>query len=149
MRNQLAVILVAVAGLISTACQSFPTTSTDLGQVAQGSGLTNVTTGDGNFDNYKAVYHGKTNDIGIALGFGVIKIMELFPARGPEGPLTDLAAKAKNEYGATAMINVKPEERRYLFEEVAGITKYKAKRKEAERKLDQTRQNLSFSPYTL
>ncbi len=40
------------------------------------------------------------------------------------------------------MINVKPEERRYLFEEVAGITKYKAKRKEAERKLDQTRQNL-------
>ncbi len=40
------------------------------------------------------------------------------------------------------MINVKPEERRYLFEEVAGITKYKAKRKEAERKLDGTRQNL-------
>ncbi|MBY0371059.1 chromosome segregation protein SMC, partial [bacterium] len=40
------------------------------------------------------------------------------------------------------MINVKPEERRYLFEEVAGITKYKAKRKEAEKKLDQTRQNL-------
>ncbi len=40
------------------------------------------------------------------------------------------------------MINVKPEERRYIFEEVAGITKYKAKRKEAERKLDQTRQNL-------
>jgi len=40
------------------------------------------------------------------------------------------------------MINVKPEERRYLFEEVAGITKYKAKRKEAERKLEATRQNM-------
>jgi chromosome segregation protein len=40
------------------------------------------------------------------------------------------------------MINTKPEERRFLFEEVAGITKYKAKRKEAERKLDQTRQNM-------
>jgi chromosome segregation protein len=40
------------------------------------------------------------------------------------------------------MINVKPEERRYLFEEVAGITKYKAKRKEAERKLELTRQNI-------
>ena len=40
------------------------------------------------------------------------------------------------------MINVKPEERRYLFEEVAGITKYKAKRKEAEKKLEGTRQNL-------
>lgn len=40
------------------------------------------------------------------------------------------------------MINVKPEERRGIFEEVAGITKYKAKRKEAEKKLEQTRGNL-------
>ncbi len=41
------------------------------------------------------------------------------------------------------MINVKPEERRMLFEEVAGITKYKAKRKEAEKKLESTRLNLT------
>jgi chromosome segregation protein len=41
------------------------------------------------------------------------------------------------------MINVKPEDRRMLFEEVAGITKYKAKRKEAEKKLESTRQNLT------
>lgn len=41
------------------------------------------------------------------------------------------------------MISVKPEERRGLFEEVAGITKYKAKRKEAEKKLEGTRQNLT------
>ena len=40
------------------------------------------------------------------------------------------------------MINVKPEDRRAIFEEVAGITKYKAKRKEAERKLESTGQNL-------
>lgn len=40
------------------------------------------------------------------------------------------------------MINVKPEERRHLFEEVSGITKYKAKRKEAERKLEATRANM-------
>ncbi len=40
------------------------------------------------------------------------------------------------------MINVKPEDRRYLFEEVAGITKYKAKRKEAEKKLELTRLNI-------
>ncbi len=40
------------------------------------------------------------------------------------------------------MINVKPEERRYIFEEVSGITKYKAKRKEAERKLEATRANM-------
>jgi len=41
------------------------------------------------------------------------------------------------------MINVKPEDRRFLFEEVAGITKYKIKRKEAERKLEMTRANLT------
>jgi len=41
------------------------------------------------------------------------------------------------------MISVKPEERRGLFEEVAGITKYKAKRKEAEKKLEGTRLNLT------
>lgn len=40
------------------------------------------------------------------------------------------------------MINVKPEDRRFLFEEVAGITKYKAKKREAEKKLETTRQNL-------
>lgn len=40
------------------------------------------------------------------------------------------------------MINVKPEERRGLFEEVAGITKYKVKRREAERKLEQTQANM-------
>jgi len=41
------------------------------------------------------------------------------------------------------MINVKPEDRRFLFEEVAGITKYKTKRKEAERKLELTRTNIT------
>jgi chromosome segregation protein len=41
------------------------------------------------------------------------------------------------------MINVKPEDRRYLFEEVAGITKYKTKRKEAEKKLEATNLNLA------
>jgi chromosome segregation protein len=40
------------------------------------------------------------------------------------------------------MINTKPEDRRVLFEEVAGITKYKAKRKEAEKKLEATRANM-------
>ncbi|MBI4405081.1 MAG: chromosome segregation protein SMC [Deltaproteobacteria bacterium] len=41
------------------------------------------------------------------------------------------------------MINVKPDERRLIFEEVAGITKYKSKRKEAEKKLELTRGNLA------
>ncbi len=39
-------------------------------------------------------------------------------------------------------LNSKPEERRAIFEEAAGITKFKAKKKEAIRKLEQTDQNL-------
>lgn len=40
------------------------------------------------------------------------------------------------------ILSTKSEERRLVFEEAAGITKYKARRKEAERKLENTRQNL-------
>ena len=41
-----------------------------------------------------------------------------------------------------AVLNSSPEERRAVFEEAAGITKYKARRKEAIRKLEKTDQNL-------
>jgi chromosome segregation protein len=40
------------------------------------------------------------------------------------------------------ILNVRPEERRFLFDEVAGITKYKHRKKTALRKLEQTEQNL-------
>ena len=40
------------------------------------------------------------------------------------------------------ILNVRPEERRFLFDEVAGITKYKHNKKIAERKLEATQQNL-------
>ena len=40
------------------------------------------------------------------------------------------------------ILNVRPEERRFLFDEVAGITKYKHHKKTALRKLEQTEQNL-------
>lgn len=40
------------------------------------------------------------------------------------------------------ILNSKPEDRRLLFEETAGITKYKQRKKEAMRKLDDTTQNL-------
>jgi chromosome segregation protein len=41
------------------------------------------------------------------------------------------------------IVSAKPEERRSLIEEAAGISKYKARRKEAERKLESTDQNLT------
>ena len=41
-----------------------------------------------------------------------------------------------------AILSSKPEDRRGVFEEAAGITKFKADRKEAMRKIDQTEQNL-------
>jgi chromosome segregation protein len=40
------------------------------------------------------------------------------------------------------LLSTKPEDRRFVFEEAAGITKYKIKKSEAERKLDQTEQNM-------
>jgi chromosome segregation protein len=47
------------------------------------------------------------------------------------------------EQGKTALLlNSRPEERRSIFEEAAGITKYKAQKKEALRKLEYTEANL-------
>ena len=41
-----------------------------------------------------------------------------------------------------AILSLRPEDRRAVFEEAAGITKFKADRKEAMRKIEQTEQNL-------
>lgn len=41
-----------------------------------------------------------------------------------------------------AMVDARPEERRALIDEAAGITRYKAQKKEAERKIEATEQNL-------
>jgi chromosome segregation protein len=41
-----------------------------------------------------------------------------------------------------SIVSAKPEDRRHLIEEAAGIGKYKARRQEAERKLEATEQNL-------
>src|SRR5437660_892796 len=40
------------------------------------------------------------------------------------------------------IVSAKPEDRRAIIEEAAGVTKYKARRKQAERKLEATEQNL-------
>ena len=58
---------------------------------------------------------------------------------------TGIGAKAYSiiEQGKIGyIVSAKPEDRRHLIEEAAGITKFKAKKKAAERKMDQTRQNL-------
>src|SRR3954469_8220950 len=58
---------------------------------------------------------------------------------------TGIGAKAYSiiEQGRVGMIvSSKPEDRRFLIEEAAGITKYKVKKKQAEKKMDATRQNL-------
>lgn len=48
------------------------------------------------------------------------------------------------EQGRMDMIlSSKPEERRYIFEEASGITRYKAKKREAMLKLDRTKDNLT------
>src|SRR6185369_15696279 len=58
---------------------------------------------------------------------------------------TGVGAKAYSiiEQGRVGMIvTSKPEDRRSLIEEAAGISKYKMKKKAAEKKMDSTRQNL-------
>ncbi|MCX6353273.1 MAG: chromosome segregation protein SMC [Candidatus Aureabacteria bacterium] len=55
-----------------------------------------------------------------------------------------LSAYSIIEQGKIDMIlSSKPEERRFIFEEAAGITRYKEKKREALRKLDSTQENLS------
>src|SRR5260370_23895593 len=58
---------------------------------------------------------------------------------------TGVGAKAYSiiEQGRVGMIvSSKPEDRRFLIEEAAGITKYKIKKKAAEKKMEATRHNL-------
>jgi chromosome segregation protein len=58
---------------------------------------------------------------------------------------TGIGARAYSiiEQGKIGMIlNAKPEDRRFLIEEAAGVTKYKARKKSALRKIEATRQNL-------
>jgi len=86
---------------------------TDLGAVANAANMTNVTTGDGTFENYKATGYYTGMEIGIAVGIpGLVKIVELYPKRSNEDLLTDIATAAKSD-GAKAMINVTPPQESY------------------------------------
>ena len=40
------------------------------------------------------------------------------------------------------ILSIKPEDRRYIFEEAAGIAKFKSRKEEAKRRIEETRQNI-------
>ncbi|MDO8602362.1 MAG: chromosome segregation protein SMC [Candidatus Omnitrophota bacterium] len=65
-------------------------------------------------------------------------ISELFMGTGIGTSAYSLIEQGKIDQ----VLSSKPEERREVFEEASGITKYKAKKKEAMRKLEETEQNL-------
>lgn len=100
-------VTLLVATVALTGCTSLGS-KTDLAAVAQSNGLTNVTTGDGTFENYTATGRYDQTEIGIAVGIPLVaKLIELFPMYSNEALLGDAAMAAKAD-GATAMINVVP-----------------------------------------
>lgn len=84
------------------------TKSVNLKQVASASGVKNVTTGDGEFEEYQAVTYSKATEVGIGVGLPFVgKFVELFPAKSAEDLATDMASEAKAG-GADAVINADP-----------------------------------------
>ncbi|HOR26468.1 MAG TPA: hypothetical protein PLS90_00200 [Candidatus Sumerlaeota bacterium] len=107
MRPLCVLTLALAAGLALTGCVSWPG-GTDLAAVASRSGMSNVTTGDGTFENYTATGHYTGMDVGIAVGIPFLtKLFEIFPMRSNEELLGDVAQTAAGD-GADAMINVTP-----------------------------------------
>jgi len=79
----------------------------DLAAVEKASGLKNITTGDGTFENYIATGEHRGKEIGFGIGFPFIKILEIYPGKSNEALLTDVAKDAAKG-GANNMINVCP-----------------------------------------
>lgn len=101
--------LVAVGSSFGCALQS----DINLKQAADTAGLTNITTGDGTFENYNAVSYNKSTEIGIAVGIPFLfKIFEIYPALSNEAQLVGIAQDA-SDMGANAMINVEPPQETY------------------------------------
>ena len=96
----------AVACVVAAGCAHLPG-QCDLGKVAKDAQLQNVTTGDGTFENYLAIGHYTSTEIGIALGIPGIKLMELYPTQDDTAQMTRVAQDAKAS-GANAVINAKP-----------------------------------------
>ena len=111
MRKLLAVAMIMMLGTVLTGCAT--TGGTDLSEVAKGAGLSNVTTGDGTYENYTATGYYKATEVGLAVGLPLIgKFFELVPAKSNEDLLGEVASAAKGD-GAEALINVCPGEECY------------------------------------
>jgi len=105
-RISLLILTVGLA-LVLNGCAYLPG-GTDLSDVADEVGLSNITTGDGTFENYTATGHFTGTEIGIGIGLpGIGKFFEIYPQQSNEGLLSEAAQDAKED-GADAMINVTP-----------------------------------------
>ncbi len=112
MKKALMICFAVALAASMTGCH-LVSSSTNLADVANTHQLSNVTTGDGTFENYKAMGHYNAVEFGVAIGIPFLfKIIELIPAASNEDLLGDIAKAAKDD-GATAMINVTPHEEWY------------------------------------
>ena len=113
MHKSWTVILLLVMGVALSGCAHIPG-ETDLNDVARATNLSNVTTGDGTFENYTATGYYTGTEFGITVGLpGLVKLFEIFPARSNEDLLSDVARMATTD-GADAMINVTPHQECYF-----------------------------------
>ncbi len=105
-------IMCVVLGIVLVGCAPIHG-KTDLAEVARRAELSNVTTGDGTFEDYTATGHHSATEIGIGVGIPfLVKLFEIYPAATNEDLLTDAAREAKAG-GADAMINVTPNKTLY------------------------------------
>jgi len=113
MKNMKKVLLAILVATLLAGCAYLPA-KTNLGQVAKDTGMKNITTGDGTFENYTATGYHEGTEVGIALGLPFIgKFMELYPVQSNEKLLEEVAKSAKED-GANAMINVTPHKEFYM-----------------------------------
>ena len=110
-RITMSCLLLGLVGMLGTGCAHMGA-KCDLGKAAQDAQLTNVTTGDGTFENYQATGYHTSTEIGFAVGIPGIKFLELFPVQDDTAQMTQVAKDAKAA-GATAVINAKPPQGMY------------------------------------
>lgn len=99
-------IAMSLTFVLASGCAHLPG-KCDLGQAAKDAQLQNVTTGDGTFENYQATGYHTSTEIGLAVGFPGIKLLEVYPKQDDTAQMTQVAKDAKAG-GATSVINAVP-----------------------------------------